>query len=226
MAGEKLIEVRKLYKIFRTDEVETTAVNNVSFTIAQGEYVAISGPSGGGKSTVLSLLGLLDSPTSGEYYFKGSNTANLSKQQLGNIRNNEIGFVFQAFNLIEDMSVMDNVMLPLVYRRGHSGEALKQLALETLDKVGMSHRVKHYPVQLSGGQQQRVAIARAIITKPSLILADEPTGNLDSKSAEDVMQLLREQHLGGATVCIVTHDARHTVDATRTIKFADGSIEA
>ena len=224
MNVSNLIDVKNLFKIFRTEEIETYAVNDVSFTISSGEYVAISGPSGGGKSTILSILGLLDQATKGIYLFKGHDVNTMSKDQLCTLRNTEIGFIFQSFNLIENLSVLDNVMLPMIYRKDISTNEVERLAIESLDRVEMSHRKKHYPTQLSGGQQQRVAVARAMITKPSIIFADEPTGNLDSKSAEIVMELIKEQHTAGATICIVTHDPRYTVDANRTIHFADGSI--
>lgn len=224
MNTEKLLEVVDVSKVFSTEEVETFAVNKVNFHINRGEYLAISGPSGGGKSTILSILGLLDSPTEGEYYFKGKETSKLSRDELSTIRNQEIGFIFQSFNLIENMSVLDNVMLPLIYRPGAKKSEVKARAIHCLEQVGMAHRKNHSPTQLSGGQQQRVAVARAMVTNPSIIFADEPTGNLDSKSAETVMDLIKQQHENGATVCIVTHDPRYTQDATRTIHFADGSL--
>ncbi|PUA29617.1 MAG: ABC transporter ATP-binding protein [Cellvibrio sp. 79] len=224
MNTEKLLEVVDVSKVFSTEEVETFAVNKVNFHINRGEYLAISGPSGGGKSTILSILGLLDSPTEGEYFFKGKETSKLSRDELSTIRNQEIGFIFQSFNLIENMSVLDNVMLPLIYRPGAKKSAVKARAIQCLEQVGMAHRKNHSPTQLSGGQQQRVAVARAMVTNPSIIFADEPTGNLDSKSAETVMDLIKQQHQNGATVCIVTHDPRYTQDATRTIHFADGSL--
>lgn len=224
MNNEKLLEVVDVTKVFSTEEVETFAVNKVSFHINRGEYLAISGPSGGGKSTILSILGLLDSPTEGQYFFKGKETSKLSRDQLSNIRNQEIGFIFQSFNLIENMSVLDNVMLPLIYRPGAKKSQVKARAIHCLEQVGMAHRKNHSPTQLSGGQQQRVAVARAMVTDPSIIFADEPTGNLDSKSAETVMDLIKQQHQNGATVCIVTHDPRYTQDATRTIHFADGAL--
>lgn len=224
MNTEKLLEVVDVSKVFSTEEVETFAVNKVNFHINRGEYLAISGPSGGGKSTILSILGLLDSPTKGEYFFKGKETSKLSRDELSTIRNQEIGFIFQSFNLIENMSVLDNVMLPLIYRPGAKKSEVKARAIHCLEQVGMAHRKNHSPTQLSGGQQQRVAVARAMVTNPSIIFADEPTGNLDSKSAETVMDLIKQQHENGATVCIVTHDPRYTQDATRTIHFADGSL--
>lgn len=224
MNNKKLIDVNGLFKIFRTEDMETYAVNDVSFSIDQGEYVAITGPSGGGKSTVLSILGLLDRPSKGVYLFKGQDVVRMNKEQLCSLRNTEVGFIFQSFNLIENLTVLDNVMLPMVYRDNISKKEVEKLALESLEIVEMQHRKNHFPSQLSGGQQQRVAVARAMITKPSIIFADEPTGNLDSKSAEIVMKLIKEQHKAGSTICIVTHDPRYTVDATRTIHFADGSI--
>ncbi len=224
MNTEKLLEVVDVSKVFSTEEVETFAVNKVNFHINRGEYLAISGPSGGGKSTILSILGLLDSPTEGEYFFRGKATSKLSRDELSTIRNQEIGFIFQSFNLIESMSVLDNVMLPLIYRPGAKKADVKARAIHCLEQVGMAHRKNHSPTQLSGGQQQRVAVARAMVTNPSIIFADEPTGNLDSKSAETVMDLIKQQHDNGATVCIVTHDPRYTQDATRTIHFADGSL--
>lgn len=224
MNNEKLLEVVDVSKVFSTEEVETFAVNKVSFHINRGEYLAISGPSGGGKSTILSILGLLDSPTEGEYFFNGKETSKLSRDELSTIRNQEIGFIFQSFNLIENMSVLDNVMLPLIYRPGAKKSEVKARAIHCLEQVGMAHRKNHSPTQLSGGQQQRVAVARAMVSNPSIIFADEPTGNLDSKSAETVMDLIKQQHQNGATVCIVTHDPRYTQDATRTVHFADGSL--
>lgn len=224
MSANNLIEVEGLFKIFRVEDIETYAVNDVSFSIGSGEYVAISGPSGGGKSTILSILGLLDQATKGMYLFKGNDVNSMSKDQLSALRNREIGFIFQSFNLIENLTVLENVMLPMIYRKDISKKEVERLAIESLDRVEMSHRKKHSPTKLSGGQQQRVAVARAMITKPSIIFADEPTGNLDSKSAETVMKLIKEQHSAGSTICIVTHDPRYTVDATRTIHFADGSI--
>lgn len=224
MNNEKLLEVVDVTKVFSTEEVETFAVNKVSFQINRGEYLAISGPSGGGKSTILSILGLLDSPTEGQYFFKGKETSKLSRAELSDIRNQEIGFIFQSFNLIENMSVLDNVMLPLIYRPGAKKSEVKARAIHCLEQVGMAHRKNHSPTQLSGGQQQRVAVARAMVTDPSIIFADEPTGNLDSKSAETVMDLIKQQHKNGATICIVTHDPRYTQDATRTIHFADGEL--
>ncbi len=225
MNSNTLIELKSLYKIFSGEDIKTYAVNGIDLRITEGEYLAITGPSGCGKSTLLSMLGLLDKPTQGEYYLKGQNTSNFTRQQLATLRNRELGFVFQSFNLIESMNVIDNVMLPLLYRSELKPKDIKNKAESALALVGMSHRCKHMPTQLSGGQQQRVAFARAIIGQPSLILADEPTGNLDSSSAETVMQLLQQQHQQGATVCIVTHDPRYTQDATRTVVLLDGQVK-
>ena len=225
MSSNTLIELKSLYKIFHAEDVETYAVNGIDLSIQEGEYLAITGPSGCGKSTLLSILGLLDKPSKGEYCLKGQNTSTFNRQQLATLRNRELGFVFQSFNLIESMKVIDNVMLPLQYRTDLSSNEIQDRAEAALTLVGMDHRRNHLPTQLSGGQQQRVAFARAIIGKPSLILADEPTGNLDSKSAETVMELLRQQHKQGVTVCIVTHDPRYTQDATRTIELLDGQVK-
>lgn len=220
----ELIRMNDIKKVYRTDEMETHAVAGISFTIKKGEYVAISGPSGCGKSTLLSMMGLLDSPDSGTYTLNGKSVMELSKGQLADVRNQEIGFVFQSFNLIESLTVANNVRLPLVYRKNLSEKEKDKRVSDVLDVVGMSHRAKHMPTQLSGGQQQRVAIARAIIGEPSIILADEPTGNLDSKSANMIMELLKYQHQKGATICIVTHDPRYVKDATRTINLMDGRL--
>jgi putative ABC transport system ATP-binding protein len=210
-------------KVFLTDEVETHALSGIHMEIRRGEYVSIAGPSGCGKSTLLSLLGLLDSPTEGEYWLNGKQVANLSLSDRSRIRNREIGFIFQAFNLIGDLTVAENVELPLTYRGMGSAERKKRTQ-EALERVGMAHRMKHYPSQLSGGQQQRVAVARALVGSPSILLADEPTGNLDSRNGEAVMELLRELHRGGATICMVTHDPRYARYADRNIHLFDGRI--
>ena len=210
-------------KVFETDEVETHALSGVHLDIQRGEYVAIAGPSGSGKSTLLAIIGLLDSPTDGEYYLKNEPVANLDVSQRATIRNREIGFIFQSFNLIGDLTVYENVELPLTYR-GMSSSERKQRVMQSLERVGMTHRVKHYPSQLSGGQQQRVAVARALGGSPSILLADEPTGNLDSRNAEAVMELLRELHREGATICMVTHDPRFARHADRTIHLFDGRV--
>ena len=210
-------------KLFLTDEVETHALSGIHLNIKKGEYVSISGPSGCGKSTLLAILGLLDSPSNGTYVLNGRPVQSLKMSERARIRNREIGFIFQAFNLIGDLTVYENVELPLTYR-GMSGAERKKRVHEALERVGMGHRVKHYPSQLSGGQQQRVAVARALAGDPAILLADEPTGNLDSANGEAVMDLLRELHRGGATICIVTHDARYARYADRTIKLFDGRI--
>lgn len=222
--SNEIIKMSDIQKVYRTEEMETHAVAGISFSINKGEYVAISGPSGCGKSTLLSMMGLLDSPDSGTYFLNGKNVTDFSRGQLADVRNQEIGFVFQSFNLIESLTVANNVRLPLVYRKNFTEKEMDKRVADVLDVVGMSHRAKHMPTQLSGGQQQRVAIARAIIGEPSIILADEPTGNLDSKSASTIMELLKTQHQKGATICIVTHDPRYVKDATRTINLMDGKL--
>jgi len=221
--GQVLIKLEGLKKVFYTDEVETHALEDVHLEIKAGEYLAIAGPSGCGKTTLLSILGLLDSPTSGNYVLGGDHVANLTAAQRAKIRNRQIGFIFQAFNLIGDLTVAENVELPLTYRGMASDERGKRVQ-DALEKVGMSHRMKHYPSQLSGGQQQRVAVARAVVGDPLILLADEPTGNLDSKNGESVMELLRDLHRAGATLCMVTHDPRYARHADRSIHLFDGRI--
>ncbi|NWG14763.1 MAG: ABC transporter ATP-binding protein [Acidobacteria bacterium] len=218
-----LIRLEHVTKIFYTEEVETHALSEVSLEIHSGEYVAVAGPSGCGKSTLLSILGLLDSPTKGTYLLNGRRVEHLSASERARIRNREIGFVFQSFNLIGDLTVFENVELPLVYRGMRSSER-KARVKEALEKVGMAHRAKHLPSQLSGGQQQRVAVARALVGSPLILLADEPTGNLDSKNGEVVMELLRSLHNEGSTICMVTHDPRYAGHAERTIHLFDGRI--
>jgi putative ABC transport system ATP-binding protein len=218
-----LIHLEGIKKVFYTDEVETHALSEVHLEIRRGEYVAIAGPSGCGKTTLLSLLGLLDTPTAGEYWLDGKPVAQLSPAERARIRNREIGFIFQAFNLIGDLTVYENVELPLTYR-GLSAADRKQRVITALEKVAMSHRVNHYPSQLSGGQQQRVAVARAVAGEPLILLADEPTGNLDSTNGEAVMDLLQALHRGGATICMVTHDARYARHADRAIHLFDGRV--
>jgi putative ABC transport system ATP-binding protein len=222
-SSQTLIRLEGTTKVFFTDEVETHALSGIHLEISRGEFVSISGPSGCGKSTLLSILGLLDSPSDGKYTLNGSPVEDLTVAQRTRIRNREIGFIFQAFNLIGDLTVYENVELPLTYR-GMSSTERKQRVQEALERVGMSHRMKHYPSQLSGGQQQRVAVARALAGKPSILLADEPTGNLDSKNSEAVMDLLRDLHREGATICMVTHDPRYSQFADRTIHLFDGQI--
>ena len=221
--GQPLIRLENVKKVFYTDEVETHALSDVHLDIAEGEYLAIGGPSGCGKTTLLSLLGLLDSPTEGQYTLAGEPVANLNATQRAYVRNRQIGFIFQAFNLIGDLTVYENVELPLTYRKMPSAER-KQRVHESLERVGMAHRTKHYPAQLSGGQQQRVAVARAIGGRPAILLADEPTGNLDSKNGEAVMSLLKELHSDGSTICMVTHDPRYAEHAGRTVHLFDGRI--
>jgi putative ABC transport system ATP-binding protein len=218
-----VIQLEDITKVFLTDEVETHALDKIRLQIEPGEFVSISGPSGCGKSTLLSILGLLDSPSGGNYTLKGRFVQALTMSERARVRNREIGFIFQAFNLIGDLTVYENVELPLTYRGMLSSERRKRV-LEALDKVGMGRRLKHYPSQLSGGQQQRVAVARALGGAPSILLADEPTGNLDSKNGEAVIQLLRELHQEGATICMVTHDPRYARYADRTIHLFDGRI--
>jgi putative ABC transport system ATP-binding protein len=221
--GQPLIRLEGVTKVFLTEEVETHALSSIHIEIMPGEYVAIAGPSGCGKSTLLSILGLLDSPTDGQYTLNGQAVASLTASDRARIRNREVGFIFQAFNLIGDLNVYENVELPLTYRGMPSAER-KQRVHEALELVGMSHRVKHYPSQLSGGQQQRVAVARALVGNPSILLADEPTGNLDSQNGEAVMELLRELHRKGSTICMVTHDPRYAEHADRSLHLFDGQI--
>lgn len=220
---ETLISLDGVTKVFVTDEVETHALSGIHLNIARGEYVSIAGPSGCGKSTLLAILGLLDTPSGGTYTLNKQPVANIRMQERARIRNREIGFIFQAFNLIGDLNVYENVELPLTYR-GMPGSERKKAVMEALEKVGMSHRLKHYPSQLSGGQQQRVAAARALGGSPSVLLADEPTGNLDSANGEAVMGLLKDLHRNGATICMVTHDPRYAAFADRTIHMFDGRI--
>jgi putative ABC transport system ATP-binding protein len=221
--GQALIRLDGIKKVFYTDEVETHALSEVHLEVRRGEYVAIAGPSGCGKTTLLSLLGLLDTPTGGEYWLDGKPVAQLSPTERARIRNREIGFIFQAFNLIGDLTVYENVELPLTYR-GMPAAERRTRVMAALEKVGMSHRVKHYPSQLSGGQQQRVAVARAVAGEPLILLADEPTGNLDSVNGESVMGLLQELHKAGATICMVTHDPRYAAHADRAIHLFDGRV--
>ncbi|HET7631679.1 MAG TPA: ABC transporter ATP-binding protein [Gemmatimonadaceae bacterium] len=221
--GQALIQLKGIKKVFLTDEVETHALADVHLEIRQGEYVAISGPSGCGKTTLLSILGLLDTPSDGEYLLDGHAVAGLDAGDRARVRNRQIGFIFQAFNLIGDLTVYENVELPLTYR-GMASSERKERVHAALDRVGMSHRVKHFPAQLSGGQQQRVAVARAVAGDPAILLADEPTGNLDSGNGEQVMDLLRELHRNGATICMVTHDARYAAHADRSINLFDGRV--
>ena len=218
-----LIQLENIAKVFHTDDLETRALDNINLEIGEGEYVSISGPSGSGKTTLLSILGLLDVPTSGEYMLAGAPVANLSPADRARVRNRQIGFIFQSFNLIGDLTVFENIELPLTYR-GMTADERKTRVQSALEQVGLAHRANHYPAQLSGGQQQRVAVARAVAGDPAILLADEPTGNLDSQNSESVMSLLRELHAGGATICMVTHDARYAHQADRTIDLFDGRV--
>jgi putative ABC transport system ATP-binding protein len=222
-ANGTLIQMQGVSKIFLTDELETHALAAIDLEIRKGEYLAIAGPSGCGKSTLLAILGLLDSPTEGNYYLNGKSVSTLNLSDRSRIRNREIGFIFQAFNLIGDLTVYENVELPLTYRGMGSAER-KENVQRALERVEMAHRAKHYPAQLSGGQQQRVAVARALVGEPLILLADEPTGNLDSKNGDSVMGLLRDIHRNGATICIVTHDPRYADHAERTVHLFDGKI--
>ncbi len=221
--AEGLIRLEGVTKVFYTDEVETHALAGVHLEIQKGEFLSVAGPSGCGKSTLLSILGLLDSPTEGNYWINTHPVANLSLADRTRIRNREIGFIFQAFNLIGDLTVFENVELPLTYRSMPSADRKKRVQ-EVLERVGMAHRMKHYPSQLSGGQQQRVAVARALVGQPSILLADEPTGNLDSKNSEAVIELLKQLHREGATICMVTHDPRYARHADRSIHLFDGRV--
>ncbi len=223
VAGDTLIKMSGIKKVFYTDEVETHALADVHFDIKKGEYVAISGPSGCGKTTLLSILGLLDAPSGGEYLINGTSVAQLAPIDRARVRNREIGFIFQAFNLIGDLTVFENVELPLTYRDMNATERRDRVQA-ALERVGMTHRAKHYPPQLSGGQQQRVAVARAVAGDPAILLADEPTGNLDSKNGEAVMDLLRELNSNGSTICMVTHDARYARHADREVNLFDGRV--
>ena len=222
-SSDPLIHLADVKKVFYTDEVETHALSGIHLEICKGEYVSIAGPSGCGKSTLLSILGLLDSPTEGKYTLNSRPVEDLDLSDRARIRNREVGFIFQSFNLIGDLNVFENVELPLTYRGMRASER-KARSQQALEKVGMAHRSKHLPSQLSGGQQQRVAVARAVAGSPSILLADEPTGNLDSKNGEAVMELLRDLHRNGATVCMVTHDQRYANFAERTIHLFDGRI--
>lgn len=220
---EALISMRKLGKAFLTEEIETHALADVDVELKRGEFVSIAGPSGCGKSTLLSIMGLLDSPSSGEYFLKSQDVSDLSVRQRSQLRNREIGFIFQAFNLIGDLTVRENIELPLTYRGMPAGDR-KERVQQALEKVDMAHRTNHYPSQLSGGQQQRVAVARALAGSPAILLADEPTGNLDSKNGTAVMELLKELHGEGATICMVTHDPRFASFADRTLHLFDGKV--
>ena len=218
-----LIHMDKINKVFQTDEVETHALVDIDLDIRKGDYVSVSGPSGCGKSTLLAILGLLDTPTSGDYWLNGTHAVDLTPGERARIRNREIGFIFQAFNLIGDLTVLENVELPMGYRGVPAGERRAQ-AKAALERVDMAHRLNHYPAQLSGGQQQRVAVARAVVGEPSILLVDEPTGNLDSTNGEAVMDMLDELHDQGSTICMVTHDPRYAERAQRCLNLFDGRV--
>ena len=220
---ETLIHLESVEKVFVTDDVETHALSNIHLDVNRGDYISIAGPSGCGKSTLLAILGLLDTPSNGAYVLNGRPVEGLRMSERARIRNREIGFIFQAFNLIGDLTVYENVELPLTYR-GMSSAERKKRTREALERVGMAHRTKHYPSQLSGGQQQRVAVARALAGEPSILLADEPTGNLDSANGQAVMDLLKELHQNGATICMVTHDQRYAAHADRSVRLFDGKV--
>ena len=224
--GQALIKLDGVTKVFYTDEVETHALSGIHLDIAKGEYVSIAGPSGCGKSTLLSILGLLDSPTEGKYWLNSNSVEDLDMSDRARIRNREVGFIFQSFNLIGDLTVYENVELPLTYRQRMPSADRKKRVMESLERVGMAHRIRHYPSQLSGGQQQRVAVARALAGHPSILLADEPTGNLDSRNGEAVMELLQNLHGEGATICMVTHDPRFAKHAQREVHLFDGKVVA
>jgi putative ABC transport system ATP-binding protein len=219
-----MIRLEAVTKVFYTDDLETHALDGIHLDVAKGEFLSISGPSGCGKSTLLAILGLLDAPTEGNYLLGGDNVSSLAPAARAKVRNERIGFIFQAFNLIGDLTVLQNVELPLTYRQNMDSDERRRAAMHALERVGMSHRVNHYPAQLSGGQQQRVAVARALAGKPSILLADEPTGNLDSRNGEAVMNLLRELHREGSTICMVTHDPRYADYADRKIQLFDGRV--
>ena len=222
--SDTLIRLSKVTKVFHTDEVETHALSGIELDVRRGEFVAISGPSGCGKSTLLSILGLLDVPSEGDYALAGQPVARLGTEERARVRNRDIGFIFQAFNLIGDLTVFENTELPLTYRDGLSKAQRREATLHALERVGMAHRLNHYPSQLSGGQQQRVAVARALVGAPKILLADEPTGNLDSRNGDAVMDLLGELHAKGSTVCIVTHDPRYAGHAQRSVSLFDGRV--
>ncbi|GLX78551.1 ABC transporter ATP-binding protein [Thalassotalea insulae] len=221
----EIVKLANIEKIFETEELETHALKSINLVINQGDYVAISGPSGCGKSTLLSLIGLLDMPSTGQYWLDGKNVAELSLDQAAEIRSSKIGFIFQSFNLIDELSIFDNVALPLRYHQNKfSAAEIQQKVSSCLEKVALSHRAQHKPNQLSGGQQQRVAIARALVADPAIILADEPTGNLDSHSGDKIMTLLSQLHQQGTTICMVTHDPRYADMANSQIQLLDGMI--
>jgi putative ABC transport system ATP-binding protein len=224
MQQQAMISLEGVTKVFYTDDLETHALDGIHLSVGKGEFLSISGPSGCGKSTLLAILGLLDLPTEGRYLLAGDDVSSLAPAARAKVRNERIGFIFQAFNLIGDLTVLQNVELPLTYRQNMGSDERRKAAMHALERVGMSHRVNHHPAQLSGGQQQRVAVARALAGKPSILLADEPTGNLDSRNGEAVMNLLRELHREGSTICMVTHDPRYADYADRKVQLFDGRV--
>ena len=217
-----MIELRGIEKVYRTEQVETLALSNVNFTVDEGEFVSVMGPSGSGKSTLLNVIGLLDEPTAGDLSLNGRPIHSYADRFLARIRNEEVGFIFQTFHLIADLNVVDNVEIPLLYRRGLSGKERRTMALTALERVGLSSRVRHFPAQLSGGQQQRVAVARAIVAQPHILLADEPTGNLDSQMGDEIMGIMQQLNVEGTTIVMVTHDQRLADRTQRTVRLFDG----
>lgn len=224
MAGLPILQLENVRKVFVSDQMETNALTDINFEVRPGEFVSITGPSGCGKSTLMSILGTLDVPTSGRYLLNGVEIESLDERARAKVRCSEIGFVFQAFNLIGDLTIVDNVQIPLTYRDKITKKERKERAMEVLERVGMTHRAHHFPAQLSGGQQQRVAVARALVGRPAILLADEPTGNLDSKNGESVMALLKDLHALGSSICMVTHDRRYACYADRQVAMLDGRI--
>ena len=217
-----MIELKGIKKVYRTEQVETLALSNVNFTVDEGEFVSVMGPSGSGKSTLLNVIGLLDEPTAGDLSLNGRPIHSYADRFLARIRNEEVGFIFQTFHLIADLNVVDNVEIPLLYRRGLSGKERRTMALTALERVGLSSRVRHFPAQLSGGQQQRVAVARAIVAQPHILLADEPTGNLDSQMGDEIMGIMQQLNEEGTTIVMVTHDQRLADRTQRTVRLFDG----
>ncbi|MDE2810989.1 MAG: ABC transporter ATP-binding protein [Gemmatimonadota bacterium] len=217
-----MIKLESIEKVYRTEQVETLALSNINFAVDEGEFISVMGPSGSGKSTLLNVIGLLDEPTGGDLSLNGRHINSYADRYLARIRNEEVGFIFQSFHLIADLNVVDNVEIPLLYRRGLSGKERRQMALKALDRVGLSSRVKHFPSQLSGGQQQRVAVARAIVAQPHILLADEPTGNLDSQMGDEIMGIMHQLNEEGTTIVMVTHDQRLADRTGRTVRLFDG----
>lgn len=217
-----MIELRGIEKVYRTEQVETLALSNINFKVDEGEFISVMGPSGSGKSTLLNVIGLLDEPTAGDLSLNGRPIHSYADRYLARIRNEEVGFIFQTFHLIADLNVVDNVEIPLLYRRGLSGKERRTMALTALERVGLGSRVRHFPAQLSGGQQQRVAVARAIVARPHILLADEPTGNLDSQMGDEIMGIMQQLNEEGTTIVMVTHDQRLADRTQRTVRLFDG----